>query len=138
MISTWLCHLKELHFKNCAFEGVWDNKFNVYLEIGAMDLDLISINVTRNLQKSGNIKKLCFEVTLRNGGERTTVYYLRGGEKWSPNTLFERKSQASFANKSNSRAAAKKIFSVIYITINRFQKLRVYSPGVFDQMLDIR
>lgn len=139
MIPTWFRNLRELRFKNCTFGGIWDSEYNIKLGLQEADLDLLSIDVTEVLQKSERIENLCFEITLMNGGEENTVFYFRESEKWSPQPLFERRTGDSLINSSSaSRRKSSLSVAVIYITISSLEKLHVYSPNLFSQMLDVQ
>jgi hypothetical protein len=103
-----------------------------------MNFERISIDITRILKRSDEIRNLIFEVALLGRWRRgSQVIYFCEIAEWNPTTLLERKDGAGYANKSDSRRGSLST-AVFYITISSLQNLHVYSPGVFSQMLSIQ
>jgi hypothetical protein len=147
MLSIWFPKLKELYTRDCGFDISYDSLCNVHFDVANLNLDILSLDITRIItKKQQHFVRYFIEVhqlgdcsqQQEEDAKDNTICYLEDDCSRNPATSpFSRQTSTTFTTNAFRMELSDRI-SCVYINIRGLRKLRVFSPGIFSQTLSIQ
>ncbi|KAG2197341.1 hypothetical protein INT47_012771 [Mucor saturninus] len=131
-LPKYFSDLQNIRFKDCAFNGLWNQKDNVCIDMSPLNLNKITIDIDNIVRCTPQITNIFLQIKLGNGN---TLYYVRSKGKLRLNYPFSR--TYCTANTVKLKMAAI-TGAVITVQVKTLKLIEIHAENSTNQTLIIQ